>query len=109
MLIKHEAKPSALLASRPPAKCFILSKPRARQYFYYFKEFPEKRFDKTCSLVHCNLNSANLFIFMSYNYARGYASWYFLIAKLASYWIMFFLIYKWFIRAKCLEKQETKT
>ena len=46
MLIKHEAKPSALLASRPPAECFILRKARARKCFYYFKEFPEKCFDK---------------------------------------------------------------
>ena len=50
-LIKHEAKPSALLASRPRVECFISRKARARQCFYYFKEFPEKRFDKTCLLV----------------------------------------------------------
>ena len=64
---------------------------------------------KTCSLVHCNLNSANLFVFISYNYARAYASRHFLIAKLARYWIVFSLVYEWFIRAKCLEKQKTKT
>ena len=45
MLIKHEAKPSALLASRPHAECFILHKVRARQCFYCFNEFPEKHFD----------------------------------------------------------------
>ena len=45
MLIKHEAKLSALLALRPFTECFISLKARARQYFYYFKEFPEKRFD----------------------------------------------------------------
>ena len=46
MLIKHEAKPSVLLASRPRAKCLISRIARARQCCYYFKEFPEKRFDK---------------------------------------------------------------
>ena len=46
MLIKHKMKPSALLASRPPAECFFSCQARARQCFYYFKEFPEKCFDK---------------------------------------------------------------
>ena len=46
MLIKHEMKPSALLASRSHAECFISHKTQARQCFYYFKEFPEKRFHK---------------------------------------------------------------
>ena len=45
MLIKHEVKPSALLALRLRAECFISRKAQARQCFYYFKEFPEKRFD----------------------------------------------------------------
>ena len=41
MLIKHKAKPSALLASRPRAKCFISCKARVRQCFNYSKEFPQ--------------------------------------------------------------------
>ena len=44
--IKHEAKPSDLLALKPHAECFILLKARAKQCFNYFKEFPEKYFDK---------------------------------------------------------------
>ena len=79
---------------RPPAECFISRKTRARQCFYYFKEFPENALIKTCSLVHCNLNGANLFIFVSYNYTRAYTSWCFLIAKLASHWIVFSLACK---------------
>ena len=71
MLIKHEAKPSALLASRPHTECFIWCKARARQCFYYFKEFPEKRFDKN---VFASSNGASLFIFVSYNYAQAYVS-----------------------------------
>ena len=55
MLIRHEAKPSALLALRPHAECFISRKARARQCFYYFKGFPEKRFHKN---VLANLNGA---------------------------------------------------
>ena len=46
MLMKDEAKPSALLASRPCVGCFILCKAQARQCINYFKEFPEKHFDK---------------------------------------------------------------
>ena len=45
MLIKHEVKPSALLALRVHAECFISRKARARECFYYFKEFPEKPFN----------------------------------------------------------------
>ena len=85
MLIKHEAKLIALLVLRPHAKCFISHKAWTRQCFYYFKEFPEKCFIKMCSLVHCNLNGVSSFIFVSYNYMQAYMSWYFLIAKLASY------------------------
>ena len=46
MLIKHEAKLSTLLASMPRVEYFISRKARVRQCFYYFKEFPEKRFNK---------------------------------------------------------------
>ena len=70
MLIKYKVKPSALLASRPLAECFISRKARARQCFSYFKEFPEKHFDKN---VFASSNGARLFIFVSYNYARAYA------------------------------------
>jgi len=42
MLIKHEAQPHAILASRPLAECFISCKARARQCFNYFKEFPQQ-------------------------------------------------------------------
>ena len=45
MLIKHEAKPSTLLASRLHTECFLSRKARARQCFYNFKELPEKHFD----------------------------------------------------------------
>ena len=45
LLVKHEAKPSALLASKPQAECFISRKAQARQCFNYFKEIPEKCFD----------------------------------------------------------------
>ena len=47
-------------------------------------------------------------IIVNYNYARTYASRCFQIAKLASYWIVFSLVYKSFVCAKCLEKQKTK-
>ena len=58
MLIKHKVIPSALLASRPRTDCFISRTARARQCFYYFREFPGKHFDKTCSLViRSNWNS----------------------------------------------------
>ena len=38
MLIKHEAKPSALLASRPSAEYFIFHIARARRCFKWFME-----------------------------------------------------------------------
>ena len=95
MLIKHEAKTSALLASRPCTECFISRKAQAKQCFYYFQK---SALIKMCLLLHCtavrNLHGASLFIFMSYNYVQAYASQCFLIAKLASYQIMFSLIYK---------------
>ena len=41
--------------------------------FTILKNFQRNALIKTCSLVHCNLNGASLFIFVSYNYARAYA------------------------------------
>ena len=38
--INIEAKPSAILASRPSAKCFIFHIARARQCFNCYREFP---------------------------------------------------------------------
>ena len=53
MAIKHEAKPSVLLASRQRhAKCFILRIARARPCFNCFKEL---------SLTHEHLVKAYLF------------------------------------------------
>ena len=49
MLMNYEAKPSALLTSRPCAECFTSRKACERESF---NEFPEI---KACSLVHCNL------------------------------------------------------
>ena len=39
MLMKHEEKPSVLLALRQYAECYILCIPRARQYVNCFKGF----------------------------------------------------------------------
>ena len=46
MPIKHEAKPSALLALRQCAKCFILCIARARPCFNCFKELTHERLVK---------------------------------------------------------------
>ena len=46
MLIKYEVKQSTLLASRLCNEYFISRKAGVRQYCYYFKEFPQKRYDK---------------------------------------------------------------
>ena len=62
MLIKHEAKPSALFRiKQEQANAFII-----------IKNFQRITFIKTCLLVHCNLNGASLFMFVSYNYAQAY-------------------------------------
>ena len=46
MPIKHQAKPSALLASRQHTECFILPIARARPCFSYFKEITHERLVK---------------------------------------------------------------
>ena len=46
MPIKHEAKPSALLASRQHTKCFILRIARARPCYNGFKELTRERLIK---------------------------------------------------------------
>ena len=46
MLVRQKAKLGASLALRPLTESFILHKAQVRQCFNYFKEFPEKRFDK---------------------------------------------------------------
>ena len=44
-VMKHKVKLSALLVLKPRAECYISHKAKARQCFYYFKEFQEKCFD----------------------------------------------------------------
>ena len=110
VLMKHEAKSSALLASRLHTECFISRKARARQHFYYFQR---NTLIKTCLLVHCNLNSASLFIFISYNYARADGTSLCISVlnskfKLSSYQIVLSLVYKHFVSAKCLKNGQLK-
>ena len=50
MLIKHEALPRALLASRLHAECFISHIARARQYFNCFIEFSKETLRYKCVL-----------------------------------------------------------
>ena len=71
MLIKHEAKPNALLASGRTPRAFYRVKQEQGNAFTILKNIQIE----TCSLVHYNFNSASLFIFVSYNYARAYSSW----------------------------------
>ena len=71
--------PSALLALRPHAECFISHKAQqGNECFNYLKEFPENALIKTCLLVHCNLNGGSLI------HIRASLRVGFLIARLAS-------------------------
>ena len=68
-LIKHELKPSDLLASRPCTECFILQKAEASEYFNYLKRI---------SKIYHNINVFVVSLmfkrwkFNDYNYAQIY-------------------------------------
>ena len=93
--IKHEVRSPNTNKARGKAEYFISIEATLSALFCVkheqgnastiLKNFQRNALIKMCLLVHCNLNGASLFIFVSYNYARPYTSRCFLIAKLSSY------------------------